>query len=359
MKILRRDYTFRDLYFFRKSIFIFLSSPRKIFNFLLVKISLFLRLKKCLGSPIHLVIEPTARCNYKCLKCRRFSDEYKDEGFIFKDKDMPFDFYKYILDDIGKTLLTLRLWHYGEPLMCNDIFRMIKYAKKKGVVVVLSSNLFFLNERNAKKLIQSGLDYLIVSFDGASEYTYNLHHGRNYFNKVVKNIHNLIELKKSQGLFFPFVELQFVVTRENQEELEKVKTLSNKLGVDRLVYQKIYVNKGVFSESKGFIADNNILPENKHFWIDMQKVKAINFCSVPWEEALIRYSGLVLPCCEDLSYSQKFGMLFLGRRYLSFGELWNGSLYRNFRHKVASSIDKIGVCCSCHKRNNSSISEVQ
>ena len=309
-------------------------------------------MKKCLGLPINILIEPTGRCNYQCVKCERFSDIYKDDGDVFKGKNMPLEYYRQIIDDIGDTLLTLRLWHYGEPFLNADIFDMIKYAKEKNIIVGISSNLSLLTEEGAGELIQSGLDYLVISFDGASNETYNLYHGRDYFNKVVGNIRTLIKLKESLKSSLPFVELQFIVMKENEKEMEKVKGLVNELGVDKLVYQRVYIDRLDLEKLKNFNSNEDLLPANEDFRLDTEKIRSIKFCRIPWEEAVIRYSGVVLPCCADLGQKGEMGRLFQEGSYYGFRELWNNRAYRDFRRQIIDNIQKIDLCFICPQRNN-------
>lgn len=315
-------------------------------------------MKKCLGLPINILIEPTGSCNYQCLKCERFSDIYKDDGDVFKGKNMPLEHYRQIIDDIGDTLLTLRLWHYGEPFLNADIFDMIKYAKKKNIIVGISSNLSLLTEEGAKELIQSGLDYLVISFDGASSQTYNLYHGRDYFNKVVGNIRTLIKLKESLKSSLPFVELQFIVMKENEKEMEKVKDLAGELGVDKLTFLKLDKANINFTKFKDFYSDKDILPINEEFCLNEQEMKRISFCRIPWEETLIRYSGAILPCAVDLGQKHEIGNLFQQNTYFGFRRLWNSDKYWNFRRQIVNNINEIDICSGCAKRDNYSKNQI-
>ncbi len=358
MKLIRRKYKFSELFILRKSFYMLLLSPKKIFNLFLVKVSLFFKMKKCLGLPLNILIEPTGSCNYQCVKCERFSSIYKDDGDVFKDKNMPLEYYRQIIDDIGDTLLTLRLWHYGEPFLNGDIFDMIKYAKRKNIIVAISSNLSLLTEEKSKKLIQSGLDYLVVSFDGASNETYSLYHRRDYFDKVVNNIRTLIKLKKSLKSSLPFVELQFIIMKENEKEMEQVKNIARELGVDKLVYQRVYIDRLDLKKFEGFNSNKDLLPTNKDFCLDMRKIRSANFCRIPWEETLIRYSGAVLPCAVDLSQKYEIGNLFQQDGYLGFRNLWNNYKYLNFRQQIIKDINKIDICFNCAKRDNYTKSQI-
>ena len=82
----------------------------------------------------------------------------------------------------------------GEPLLNPKIYDYIKYAKEKGILeTIINTNATNLTEK-IEKLIKSGLDLIIYSFDGGSKETYEkMRPGRfkqNSFEKVYGNIKN-------------------------------------------------------------------------------------------------------------------------------------------------------------------------
>jgi len=352
MKVLRRDYAFAELYVFRKSILGILTNYRKLVNFILVRISSILKLDKNLGMPVNVLIEPTGECNYSCIKCEKFTDQYRDDGLMFGTKSMPFDSYCRIIDELADGLVTLRLWHYGEPLINKNIVSMVKYAKGKGIFVVISSNLSLLDESTAEGFIKSGLDYLIVSFDGASEYTYKRHHGKNFFNTVVRNIETLVRIKRELGSEIPFIELQFIVMKENEAEINEISSLAKKMGVNRLAYQKIQADRLDVSKIKDFSSIEEIMPSNKNYIFSSYDKNRIKFCRIPWEETVIRYSGLVIPCAVDIGQLHAMGRLFSEGFHANFRSIWNNQNYRDFRKKIAKGLETLPNCAFCEKRNN-------
>lgn len=56
----------------------------------------------------------------------------------------------------------------GEPLLCEDLCRIVASAKEIGLTVKLLSNGTLLNENKLKELCVSGLNGLAISLDGAS-----------------------------------------------------------------------------------------------------------------------------------------------------------------------------------------------
>ena len=73
---------------------------------------------------------------------------------------------------MGAYLYRVDLHNWGEPLLNDEIYRMISYARASNIEVHVSSNLNVINKVKAEKLVESGLDVLIVSLDGACQETY-------------------------------------------------------------------------------------------------------------------------------------------------------------------------------------------
>ena len=98
----------------------------------------------------------------------------------------------------------------------------IKYAKKGILETIINTNATNLNEDNSRKLIDSGLDMMIYSFDGGSKETYEkMRPGRfkkNEFEKVHKNIINFSKIKKDAKSKFPYTKIQMILTKDTIKE---------------------------------------------------------------------------------------------------------------------------------------------
>ncbi|MFH1305341.1 MAG: SPASM domain-containing protein, partial [Candidatus Omnitrophota bacterium] len=72
---------------------------------------------------------------------------------------------------------------------------------------------------------------------------------------------------------------------------------------------------------------------------------------LPWEEAIVRYSGIVIPCSMDIQQAHKMGKLFNGATG-NFRSVWNNAQYRHFREQIADNINDVDICVNCTKRDN-------
>ncbi|MGH2552223.1 MAG: radical SAM protein, partial [Chitinophagaceae bacterium] len=119
------------------------------------------------GFPVSISFEPTTFCNLRCPECpsglRAFS---RPTGMLQKD------FFSKTIDELHKDLLYLVFYFQGEPYLNPDFLDMVEYASKKKIYTATSTNAHYLDDGNAKRTIESGLDRLIISIDGTTQDVY-------------------------------------------------------------------------------------------------------------------------------------------------------------------------------------------
>ncbi|MFA5175695.1 MAG: radical SAM protein [Candidatus Nanoarchaeia archaeon] len=336
VRIGNQNYSFKELWKIKKSIFLAVISPKKFYNFFKVKYSEFRKNTKVSGLPYSTFIETSSFCNLRCPMCLKLQKNSK-----FDNKNMTLEQYNEIMKQLGPTMMTLRLWNYGEPLINKDIFEMIKLAKKYRIFTVLSTNGVLMTKEVSRKLLESGLDFLVISFDGASKETYEKNRKQGVFEVVLKNVQNFMELKKQMKKNNLLVSIQFIIMNTNENEVEKIKEITNNLGADKLMLRVLNVVSKKGSE---------LLPKNKKYEnLEQEPEKNLNFCSNVWEETVINSTGIVTPCCMDAAIEYPFGNVFSE----SFKDIWNGPKYLEFRKKILQNINQIKICNAyCYKKDN-------
>jgi len=333
MKVLIQDYKIRELLKMSGSILSCVLSGHRIPNAFKIAVSRRLKLTRSLGFPNHILIEPARACNYKCPQCPRQSIASLHNC---SEEIMSFERYKKIIDELGKYIFTLRLWDYGEPLMNPEIAKFVEYAKKFSIFTAISSNCSLLDEKKAAGLINAQLDYLLVSINAASPQTYWKLTGGAVFDRVIQNIRQLAELKKKFRSAKPFINLQFIVMKDNITEIEDMRELAKTLNIDKLSFKNIGFKSAEFGVKELF----------DDF---MAKIRdSAEFCRLPFSETVIAVDGKVRPCAWIFDESIVMGNIYNE----SFADIWNGAKYREFRKLVLQSTDAIPSCKNCPKRNN-------
>ncbi len=117
------------------------------------------------GGPIEITLESTAKCNLYCPMCPRHI-------YTFDNENMDLELYKKIVADCKDYVEFVWPYGIGEPMIHPNIFEMIRITRDAGIRTGMSTNATLLDERRRDMLLDSGLDYVILAFDGASKETY-------------------------------------------------------------------------------------------------------------------------------------------------------------------------------------------
>ncbi len=142
------------------------------------------------GGPLTLAIESTAKCNLFCPMCPR-------ENIYFPPKDMDLALFRKIIDEARNFLEFAVPYGVGEPLLNPEIYEMLAYCRHLGVPTGISTNATLLTEEASRRLISSGLDYIIFAFDGATAATYEKYRKGGDFEKVRNNILCFLKVKQA------------------------------------------------------------------------------------------------------------------------------------------------------------------
>lgn len=287
------------------------------------------------GMPTTAMVEPTNACNLRCPTCPTGA------GKIAPKPAMRIARFRRVLDELGPRLRNLALWNYGEPLLNPELPAMIAAAKASGVgVVKVSTNAHFLDEKRADALLASGLDVLIVSIDGASQATYETFRRGGDFEQAAGMIERLCTEKRRRGLLKPRVELQFIVMRHNEHELDEMRRLASVWGVDRLRVKTVGADD---EENRGLVPTSRLLSR-----YDAEGRHSVEhpFCTMAWDHTVINVDGSVTPCCylrPDMGEEFVMGNAF----ETPFVEIWRGAKYRAFRAAMLAGRRSMPVCGKC------------
>jgi MoaA/NifB/PqqE/SkfB family radical SAM enzyme len=113
-------------------------------------------------------IETTNHCNARCTFCPRASMDRK-KGFMAQEL-----FGKIVAECVGRGVSVLHLHNFGEPLMDIRLPQRIRFAKDRGIASIkIFSNGSLLCNGLAEELLNSGLDEIKISMDGANALEFN------------------------------------------------------------------------------------------------------------------------------------------------------------------------------------------
>lgn len=290
------------------------------------------------GMPISLSIEPTTSCNLRCPQCpsglRSFS---RPTGKLSET------LFQKILDELQETLIYLTFYFQGEPYLHKTFLEMVQYASKKKIFTATSTNAHFLDDEISRRTVESGLDQIIISLDGLTQESYEKYRVGGKLEKVLEGMRNLVKWKKQLRSRTPFIQLQFIVFKHNQEQLPQLRQLARELGVDQLLLKTAQI----YDHTNGSELIPTIQEYSRYRETEEQKFviknKLSNHCWKMWHSSVITWDGRVVPCCFDKDASHVLGNVSES----SFLDIWTGKKYNLFRKSLLVSRSKIDICKNC------------
>ncbi|UCH97772.1 MAG: radical SAM protein, partial [Candidatus Aminicenantes bacterium] len=169
---------------------------RKVINIVFTLLDFLFRKRKPNCSPIYIKVEPTRFCHLKCKGCMHNNPEFREVYDI--NSQLKFEDFKKIIDPLCDNLVGISFSLFGEPLLCDDLLKMIEYSHKRNIGTIFPSNLSVpLSESKAEKIVKSGLDMLMVSLDGVSKKTYNKYRTDGNFDLIIENVKKLSIARKN------------------------------------------------------------------------------------------------------------------------------------------------------------------
>ncbi|MEM9820137.1 MAG: SPASM domain-containing protein [Bacteroidota bacterium] len=322
--------------------FLLKQSPRRLWNAAKVLSSFYLtkwtRKPIQWGLPMTISIEPTTACNLRCPECpsglRAFS---RPTG------NLKADFFRQTIDELHRELMYLIFYFQGEPYINPKFLDMVRYAADRGIYTITSTNGHFLNDENARKTIESGLDRLIISVDGTTQEVYQSYRKAGKLDNVLQGARNVVKWKRKLKASKPHIIFQFLVVRPNEHQIPDIYRLAEEIGVDEVKLKTAQV----YDYAKG----NPLIPTIEQYARYRQKAdgtyevknELLDHCWKLWHACVITWDGLVVPCCFDKDAQHRLGNL----QEATFRSVWQGKAYQDFRTQLLEGRDQIDICTNC------------
>lgn len=322
--------------------------------------------------PVCLYLEVTNRCNLLCVTCPRTYAELEPPA------DMAWELFVKIVDqvpDLGRAVLH----GVGEPMLVKDLPKMVRYLKDRGVYVLFNTNGTVLNEKNGRALIDAGLDELRVSLDASNARSYVKVRGKNYFDRILRNVRAFRALQEREGHTRPMVSAWLTGLRETVEELPAFVRVAAGIGVKEVYLQRLvfFDNDAVGMARPDQALFEKLTRDEAAYLREAQELASSlgmtfsasgaaselgesltkkrndnpwSLCRRPWTVMYFTANGRALPCCIAPFSQHGYENYTLGdATQQELGEIWNGPRYREFRTALMSDRPP-QACASCGLR---------
>ena len=317
---------------------------KRILNLIIIYSSMFLSriISKPIvwGYPPLLMVEPTNICNLKCPMCPSGNGTMKRAM-----GKLTVDNFRKIIDDVGPYILQVQLWPPGAPFINKSFLDFVRYANKKGIMTQTSTNGHFIrSDDEAELLIQSGLDLLIFSMDGTNQETYEKYRVGGNYHLVMDTLERITRAKEKLQSFTPLIELQFLVFKHNQDEIDHLISLGKRLNINRISFKTAQI----YSAEQGevFLPDDEAFNRYDHDGENyILKGEIKNWCRRLWLNPVVNWDGSVSPCCFDKDADYAFANIF--EDGTSFKKIWKSKNFNLFRKRIMTNRKSIDMCTNC------------
>jgi radical SAM protein with 4Fe4S-binding SPASM domain len=285
-----------------------------------------------LSTPLIIQIFPVYACSLKCNYCI-FQIPKEKRHFISDEIVMPVQNYQKYISDMKMfedKIKVLRFVGIGEPLLHPEISDMIKFAKHADIAekTEIITNGLPLFPFTSKKLIESGLDRLVISVQGISAKRYNENCDTKWrdidFKIFVNNIKYFYENKKDTHVYIKIVDSALKAPNEEKKFYRIFEDICDSIAVETTVP----------------IHNEISLPEKNKTQFGQDLIDSC-ICPQPFYHIQINPDGLVVPC-QSFEYPEILG----SANVESVVDIWNNYRIKEFRRDHISGINN-KVCKNC------------
>ena len=301
------------------------NNPTKIIKYLIFRYKFYIAGKEKinLGYPPYLLIEPVSTCNLRCPFCFQTDKTFTKKPFMGV---IDFEFFKIVIDQADKLETgAITIASRGEPTMHKKFIEMLEYinTKKNIFEIKVNTNGTFLNDKICHAIFKNNVTQIIISSDHYIKEDYErLRLGSN-FEKVVKNVDLLFNIRKK---FYS----------DSLTEI-RISGVDNERNLNREKFKDFWI-KRCDHVSAGYPLERWNTYENK---ID-NNIK--DPCENLWDRMYVWFDGKVNPCDADYKSYLSYG----SAKEYNLKELWNSKIISKIRDQhLNNDRTKINPCDRC------------
>lgn len=204
----------------------------KLLNICLARYHFRARSAAVLSRPFGLIVDPSNMCQLACPGCVHSSRSEALKMFDWNPGTLPEDRFTALLKIYGPYAIGVYFCNYGEPLLYLNTPKLIRQAKRYLIATALSTSLS-VSRFDPDAYVQSGLDFMILSIDGASQPVYERFRRNGDLALVLDNVRKLVEAKRRLRRRTPVLSWNFLAFEHNAHEIPLAKRMARKLGVSQ------------------------------------------------------------------------------------------------------------------------------
>ena len=189
------------------------------------------------ARPFGLVVDPCNSCQLSCPGCIH-REGVAPDSINWDDGMLKSSQMNSLLERYGAYGISTRFFNWGEPLLNKKTPEFVSASRRFLMRTSISSNLSLAFD--AEALVASGLDYLIMSIDGATQETYQKYRKGGNLALVMENVRRLVEAKKKLNSYTPYLVWQYLLFNHTLDEMDTALQMAKELGVNEINFTNPY-----------------------------------------------------------------------------------------------------------------------
>jgi len=203
----------------------------KILNLFLARYHLQARSAAVMSRPFGLVIDPSNMCQLACPGCVHSERNEALKIFDWPNATLGEARLSALLKLYGPYAIGAYFCNYGEPLLNLRTPQLIRLAKTYLMGTALSTSLS-VRKLDADAYVESGLDLMVMSIDGATQAVYERFRRHGDLELVLSNVRKLVEAKRRLHKRTPVLSWNFLAFEHNAHEIPLAVRMAREMGVN-------------------------------------------------------------------------------------------------------------------------------
>ena len=204
----------------------------KLLNLVLARYHFEARSTSLLSRPFGLVVDPSNVCRLACPGCVHSTRKEALRVFDWPKGTLREDRLTALLKRYGPYAVGVYFCNYGEPLLNLNTPKLIRLAKSYLLGTALSTSLS-VQRFDPEAYVESGLDFMVISIDGATQRVYERFRRNGDLELVFSNVRKLVNAKRKLGKRTPLLSWNFLAFEHNAHEIPLAAHMARKLGVNQ------------------------------------------------------------------------------------------------------------------------------
>lgn len=299
--------------------------------------------KRLLSHPVEVILEPTNRCNSRCLMCKPYRRapeiDAPESGFMSWEilhRSLP------LLRLARRALLS----GFGEPLLHPEFTDIARWVRERVPYTYFFTNGSLITAQVAEQLVLAPVDSVVFSFGGATDATFQRVRGMK-LESTLNGLAHLDAAKAELKSTLPAISFNVVQMNSVLPELPGIVDIAKHFGVPSISLPQMWVesaavrNESVLTNpaARQLLEECSVYAKRAGVEIVMPELSPSPArCSAPWTTMYVAYNGHCYSCSAE-----RYGMGTIATENPL--ALWRSSGFRDLRHLLAH--DPQAICPNC------------